>query len=453
MKNNKLLKLIIIILIGLILFYGILLFWGSLLANILYKAIFYGKYSTTFIGELILVIFALMLIIFRKKSYIFKQKKEAFGIAIKRGMPVLIISIILFAYAMINILNNDYLNVPNVFSLILLCLAIGFAEELIFRGWLFNELLEVYGNSRKKVIIVIIISGFIFGCAHITNVLSGQDLVTTIMQVLQSASIGILLASAYYLSKNIWSVIFLHSFYDFAALLSEVNSYKDCVTSNEITKIALIITIIMSLIYSLIYLIGAYYNIQKSNMNKLLNEDVTEEILTKDYTNKKRANNVLVILIIALFITAIISPKDDIMDRQICYEYEEIDMSGTINYFLNTNSFNIDNYEFNLENNKVVIKNNNTKFNINIDNIKNFIIYNNNGLYTIILNAGDILYVGNIMTQDINENIENYFSKYEVPDISAIGYLEQDNVKYPIIKTTTNDYFVIKDNKAMVIKN
>lgn len=452
MKNNKLLKLIIVVLIGLILFYGILLFWGSPLAGIIYRTIFYGKYSTTFIAEIVLLIFALLLIFIRKKGYIFKEKNEGFKAAIKRGMPLLVISIILFCYSLIDLLSANQLNFPNLLSLIFLCLAIGFAEELIFRGWLQNEILEKYGNTRKQVIICIIISGIIFGCAHVTNVFSGQDIITTLMQVLQSSAIGILLASAYYVSKNIWSVIFLHAFYDFAALLGEVNNFKDCIMSDDITVVALTITIIMSLIYAFIYLIGAYYNLQRTNINKLLNEEVTKEILDKDYENRKKANNLLVILIIALFGVSFVSPKDELLNRQICYEYEEIDISGKMNFFLNQDSFNIDNYKLSIKNNKLVIANELDSYDININDVEDFIVFNNNELYTIVINSIDGIYISNITINDINENIGDTFIKYEVPDIMAIGYLETENIKYPLLKTTISDYFIIKDNKAMVIK-
>ena len=43
-----------------------------------------------------------------------------------------------------------------------------------------------------------------------------QTLFETIMQVLQTTSVGILLGAIYFRTKNIWSVVALHGFYDFA---------------------------------------------------------------------------------------------------------------------------------------------------------------------------------------------------------------------------------------------
>lgn len=217
MKDKKLLKLIIVIISGLLSFWLIANLIGPSIASIIYSSLLYGKYNTLFISELVLLIITFIILIIRKKLYIFKEKKEKFIPSIKKGMPILVIAIIVLISNFL-MLGDKNIDVANLGSLIFLAITVGLAEELLFRGWLQNEITEKFSNNRKEIILSIIASGCIFGLFHSVNVLSGQDIFTTLMQIIQTSAIGILLGSIYFVTKNISSVIFLHSFYDFAVL-------------------------------------------------------------------------------------------------------------------------------------------------------------------------------------------------------------------------------------------
>ncbi len=68
--------------------------------------------------------------------------------------------------------------------------------------------LEKYSSNKKEILISIIISGVVFGAVHLTNLLAGQDLLTTMMQFVQTTAIGILFGTVYYKTRNIWAMIF-----------------------------------------------------------------------------------------------------------------------------------------------------------------------------------------------------------------------------------------------------
>ena len=61
MDKKKRWKLIGIIILAILLFYGILLVFGSNIAGLLYQTLFYGKYNTMFISELVILLFALIM--------------------------------------------------------------------------------------------------------------------------------------------------------------------------------------------------------------------------------------------------------------------------------------------------------------------------------------------------------------------------------------------------------
>ena len=84
-------------------------------------------------------------------------------------------------------------------------LCVGFLEELIFRGFLFRALCK--DNLKTAVII----SAVTFGAGHIVNLLSGAELVSTLLQVVYAIAIGFTFTYLFLVSGSIWPCILCHS--------------------------------------------------------------------------------------------------------------------------------------------------------------------------------------------------------------------------------------------------
>ena len=457
--DKKTWKLIAIIFVSLLLFYGILLVFGGNIAGLLYQALFYGKYNTMFISEMVLLIFALVMLAVRKRLNILKPQGKSIIYGIKRGIPIFVVSLISLMSSVTGIMGEN-LNIPNLISLIILAITIGMAEEFFFRGFIQGEIVDAYGKSRKQVIISVVVSGVIFGLVHLTNALSGQDIITTLMQVLQASSLGILLGSIYFITKNIWSVVFLHAFYDFAIMLSEVNSYKDCINSTDISTVMLIFTLVVSLIYVVIYLVGAYLNLQKRHVNEYIGEEVTDEIIVKDGENATKAKKLVIVVIVLLFLASPLIPADEVENFQICYTYENVDINGEINFALD-NEFVLNDVKLYVDDYNLVMESIDGENKTVIETLENDIydiyVYEIDSNYHILLNANEILYYGVVnkdsvaVTSEFTSILINSFQKYDVPEIMDIGKLESNDGVYPLIKSYVSDYFIIKDDKVMVI--
>ena len=459
MDKKKRWKLIGIIILAILLFYGILLVFGSNIAGLLYQTLFYGKYNTMFISELVILLFALIMLLLGKRLSILKPCGKSIIYGIKRGMPIFVVSLISLFSSLTGILGES-LNIPNLISLIILAITIGMAEEFFFRGFIQGEIVDAYGKSRKQVIISVVVSGVIFGLVHLTNALSGQDIITTLMQVLQASSLGILLGSIYFITKNIWSVVFLHAFYDFAIMLSEVNSYKDCINSTDISTVMLIFTLVVSLIYVVIYLVGAYLNLQKRHVNEYIGEEVTDEIIVKDGENATKAKKLVIVVIVLLFLASPLIPADEVENFQICYTYENVDINGEINFALD-NEFVLNDVKLYVDDYNLVMESIDGENKTVIETLENDIydiyVYEIDSNYHILLNANEILYYGVVnkdsvaVTSEFTSILINSFQKYDVPEIMDIGKLESNDGVYPLIKSYVSDYFIIKDDKVMVI--
>jgi len=118
-------------------------------------------------------------------------------------------------------------------------LFVGFLEELIFRGFLFNAMLK---DGTKSAIIV---SSVTFGIGHIVNLFngSGATLVPNLCQVVSAIAIGFLFVVMFYRGKSIIPCILAHQFINVTSFFANESAIDDTtriVQSLIICAIALI---------------------------------------------------------------------------------------------------------------------------------------------------------------------------------------------------------------------
>lgn len=89
---------------------------------------------------------------------------------------------------------------------------VGFAEELIFRGFLFKAMLK-----NGSVVTAVIVSAVTFGVGHIINLFTGHELAETLMQVVFAVAYGFLVTLAFYKGGSLIPCILSHSLFDIFA--------------------------------------------------------------------------------------------------------------------------------------------------------------------------------------------------------------------------------------------
>lgn len=99
------------------------------------------------------------------------------------------------------------------FSNLLLAVAVGFSEEIYFRGIIYHIWEK---RSRKSAVVI---SALIFGVFHLMNVLVGVDVGYTVLQVIFAFFYGITLAIIVSIMESIWPCILLHFFHDLCAFM------------------------------------------------------------------------------------------------------------------------------------------------------------------------------------------------------------------------------------------
>ena len=139
---------------------------------------------------------------------------------------------------------------------------VGVAEEFIFRGVIAQTLLEHYGTSRRGVWTACILSGILFGGAHLTNLLASAPL-GVLMQCVFAASLGTLFAAIYFRTGNIWVTVFLHGCMDITSMLIGglygTTTVADSVSTYDISMLASLA----------VYLIPAAFLLRKSRLGEV----------------------------------------------------------------------------------------------------------------------------------------------------------------------------------------
>ena len=140
---------------------------------------------------------------------------------------------------------------------ILSMLCVGFLEELIFRGLLFNAMLKNGKNSA------IILSSVTFGVGHIINLIngSGAELLPNLLQVVYAIAVGFMFVMIYYRTKSLLPCIITHGVFN--ALSAFAN--ETGLTSKEQIISCVLITLISG-VYALYIALSKEF--RHSRMNR-----------------------------------------------------------------------------------------------------------------------------------------------------------------------------------------
>jgi uncharacterized protein len=143
---------------------------------------------------------------------------------------------LLLVYCLLNIdfsvfdgTNPIRWNEPGLLVLfVLLFMAVGFVEEILFRGVMLPLMLRKWGNSRKGIYWTVIFSSAVFGLVHIFNLMMGRrTLMGTIPQIVYAIFFGVYFAACFLRNRSIWPVIFTHALFDLCGNFTEIAVNSD----------------------------------------------------------------------------------------------------------------------------------------------------------------------------------------------------------------------------------
>ena len=127
-------------------------------------------------------------------------------------------------------------------------LSVGIIEEIIFRGFLFKAL------SKDNVKVAIIVSSLTFGFGHIINLVSGAELLPTLLQIAYATAAGFSFTIIFYKSGSLLPCIIAHS-------VMNATSVFAC-------NMGVIIDIITAVVLIVIFMGYALWILKMENTNK-----------------------------------------------------------------------------------------------------------------------------------------------------------------------------------------
>ena len=101
-------------------------------------------------------------------------------------------------------------------------LLVGVAEEIIFRGFLFNGM-----RRTGSLTVAVVVSAITFGMGHIVNLLTGHATMETLVQVLFAIAWGFLFTFAYLKSGSLLPCIAIHGLIDAFSVFSRDSQIAD----------------------------------------------------------------------------------------------------------------------------------------------------------------------------------------------------------------------------------
>ena len=174
-------------------------------------------YST--LQELVGALVAVLFLVRTDRAGLLRRCGSGFFNGLLVGMyPLVFIGYNTFGSLLLGRPDTPLLPLPRILTFMLNMILVGVAEELVFRGIIAQTLLERYGTSRAGVWKACLVSGVLFGAAHLSNLL-GSAPFGVLMQCVFAASLGVMLAAIYFRTGNLWVTVFLHSAMDIASML------------------------------------------------------------------------------------------------------------------------------------------------------------------------------------------------------------------------------------------
>jgi len=145
-----------------------------------------------------------------RKGLLLGSAAALIGLVVKFGIGILFFGFLTEWQAiMADAPGYTPLLMPTIITLLAIAAMASF-EEIVFRGFLLNILMERWGGSRKGIYLIIIAPSLAFGALHMYM----GDLLTNSVMLLWTSSIGIFWGALYLRYRSLWAVFLSHALFN-----------------------------------------------------------------------------------------------------------------------------------------------------------------------------------------------------------------------------------------------
>lgn len=143
-----------------------------------------------------------------------------------------LIPIYLLIIGLLTVINKDLsdIKITNVFILFLGCLAVGFAEEFIFRGLLQSLFLKKYMNHKRGLFLGVFVPALCFGLFHLVNLGNSDQILPVLIQVVFATFIGFYFGVLVLKTNKLIPIAITHGLINFFLSLQTLPSISNATT-------------------------------------------------------------------------------------------------------------------------------------------------------------------------------------------------------------------------------
>ena len=219
-------------------------------------------YST--LQELVGALIAVLFLVRTDRAGLLRRRGSGFFNGLLVGMyPAALLAYNLYVKLLFGLAaDGTLLPLWRILSFFANMMLVGVAEEFLFRGVVAETLLEHFGTSRGGIWKACLLSGVLFGCAHLTNLFTSAPL-GVLMQCVFATSLGVLYGAIYFRTGNLWVTVFLHGGMDILSMLMGglygTETVAESVSGYDITMLSSV----------LVYLIPAAFLLRKKKIGEV----------------------------------------------------------------------------------------------------------------------------------------------------------------------------------------
>lgn len=131
-----------------------------------------------------------------------------------------VLSWMFFVYIVANLEVDGmkYATPQLILLMVLECFVIGFYEEILFRGVLLRQFMELFEDGQGKYMCAVLTSSLAFALVHLMNLFTGARIEAVLSQVVYTFILGIAFSAL--LIRTNWNLLWcglIHSLYDMAS--------------------------------------------------------------------------------------------------------------------------------------------------------------------------------------------------------------------------------------------
>ncbi|AXH95741.1 CPBP family intramembrane glutamic endopeptidase [Ornithinimicrobium avium] len=125
------------------------------------------------------------------------------------------------------------LDAPDVLLVVAVMIGVGFLEELLFRGFLYQAV-----AARRGVTAAVVVSGLTFGLGHILNLARGYTGVEQLVQIVVAIAVGVVLALLVALTGSILPGVAFHVVFNIVGSVSAGSGRSDLVLAAVVVAVS-----------------------------------------------------------------------------------------------------------------------------------------------------------------------------------------------------------------------